>query len=233
MERKRIGPNIDLDTKEHWKRIAAQELGVPPWRLLFVFRALGIEGRVTAGFSAAGGATAAASRRYRATTGGGAGGVAGAAFSGGLTSGAPADILTLDTENWWMAGQFSIDTAVGAGAHVGMGARSTTAADGTKTLVVGGEASVSTTNFALYGSAGTSIDSAMALDTDEHVHHVLHRDSVTSWWIQHPTTLAIQAALTGDTRPGADSQSLIYHVFNSNAVEVQMSMAWAAVAVPI
>lgn len=212
--------------EDYWKRIAASRLGVSPEDMVWDFSLAAL---VLRGQGAANGGVRTFEEHatgvpvQRVSTNGGANGtsVIGQAASTNIQK----TFKTSATSKWWFGGEFSLNTAVGAATVLGLGATSSTAVDGTRTMMLGGDGATSTTNFVLYGSTGTPMDLGVVLDTNLYKWEVF-RDGVNTYVFRNGVLLA-----TGSARPGADSR-LIGLAFDTAATVRSFDIAWWGCARP-
>lgn len=216
----------DRDVEDYWRRIAAMRLGTPPQELLWDYS---LSALVLRGQGAANGGVRTFEEHatglpvQRVSSGGGANGtsVIGQSSSTNIQK----TFKTSATSKWWFAGEFALNTTVGAATVLGLGATSSTGVDGTRTMMLGGDGATSTTNFVLYGSAGTPMDLGLALDTNMYQWEVF-RDGVNTTVFRNGVLVA-----NGSARPGADSR-LFGVAFDTAATTRSFDIVWWACARP-
>jgi len=116
---------------------------------------------------------------------------------------------------------------VGAATVLGIAFRSTGVANGTHELVCGVDGAVSTTNFIVTATAGSTMDSGVPIDSNVRDHKIVRVNGTdTLYYIDDVLKV------TGNARPNANSHGCLM-AFDSAAVAQECDMYLQAMAFPV
>lgn len=224
------GPSRGIDADGYWRNYAAARLGVTPDRLDFhrhSIASFGVGGGPAGQLAGANATTTApaAKKGLRVTTN--VAGDSGRRIDMNLTISAaqPKIIATGATEKFWMAGELDLETAIGAGSRIGFGSRQETGAQITHEFFFGVDGATSTANWVATGTAGSAIDSGVAIATGIKVLEAWRDGSVTR------LRVGSTAAVSGTAAPNADGVPtlLVYENTTTPRAAVMSWLAWAIV----
>lgn len=190
--------SLAVEAEQWWRATAALKMGVnDPETLITWFHNFGIRG-TNGVFSKVNGTSSITGGDRSVLVSSGAGAGTQELYPGSAgTAADPAGSMPAGTGvKWMVGGYFKINTTIDATATVGVGAVNPNG--GTAQLNIGARGSVSTTNFSLWGLAGTPTDSGQALDTNYH-RFLAWRDG-TSGWFQ----IDNGAIIASSARPNVD-----------------------------
>jgi hypothetical protein len=177
--------------EQAWAREAAQAMGVPVDQMIFKFIPVAATGEVGLTVNGAGTRTPVDRAVQLSVNANFVQYVPDVVNAAGFQ---PRCIATSATGKWWLKwrGKYTVatppDTGGGMQAHDG----------GTLHLVVGAHATAHATNFSLFGAAGVSINSGIAMDTNTH--------DFSGWRDGSNSFLQIDTAkVPGTARPSADA----------------------------
>lgn len=205
------GPSPFLDMEDAWKRRAGRDMGTTQSTMLVDIQRWWSRATASSGTSIiyGSGASAVVASARQLTTAAAANSGLSTLAAAVATVGTAQNILTGNVQ-WWMGGYFKVSSAIGATTQAGIGA--TTAINNSivppvPELLLGVYGPTSTTNFVLWGAAGTAIDSGVAIDTNFHSFYAW-RDGATSY-----VQVDSNAPASGTAAPSAASNLLLGHVF--------------------
>lgn len=207
------------DIEETIKQTAATALSADADDLVFVCHVAAARGGNGISVSVGSGGGAAWGTDAYVLSANGASSFALAEFGNTISTTRPAVIRTGGVK-WWTGAYYKINTAIHASSSIGVGAFSTS---GTQEVVVGVRGAVSTTNFHMYGAAGTAIDSGVAIDTAYHLHEG-YRDGTNSYYRIDGGT-----PVSGDARPNANAGPGAICNDNSSTLR-ELYLVWMAAA---
>jgi len=211
---------IPWDLETYLRGVASAALGVSAANLIFWMQPFSIRGdQGVNGVAVSGGTRSYQQKLYRMDSGGAAGGAWYIDVALVVSAVRMKTFLAGAGVKWWTAARFRLNTAVGAGATMGFGAASGAAYQ----LIMGGNGNVSTTHFSLYGAAGASIDSGIALDFNLHTHMAWNDGTNSNYMID------ANAPITGTAAPAVDGGGYGI-VTDTAAVSRTLDVSWFAIA---
>lgn len=220
-----------VDLADTWKQIAANKIGVSPSVLAGYFwcaAAVGEAGGVTV--SKSGGAvTSYQDRALRINNSASGTGIV-FIIGGPLIAGAiEPNILSGLTAQWFVAGEFRVNTITAPISTTEVGVGGLTNAANELSIGMSGNGA----NFRMKGGAGSAIDSGVALDTNYRIHAGWRDGSSSYYALSLASTGSPGVPIAGTARPNADATAMLAYVNEGAATSRTADFKWSCAYFPV